>query len=96
MAREIERKFLVKDDGWRAQVVKSAHYRQAYFTEGGTCSIRVRVEEQGRAAVVLGYEARRESDGEVCATGHTRLACVGRDGRLRRGQLGRQPAEAVQ
>ena len=42
------------------------------------------VEEAGRAAVTLAYEARRESDGEVCATGSTRLACVGRDGRLRR------------
>jgi acyl-CoA thioesterase FadM len=44
----------------------------------------VRVAEAGRAAVVLGYEARRESDGAVCATGTTKLACVGRDGKLRR------------
>jgi len=47
-------------------------------------AIRVRVEEAGRAAVTLAYEARRESDGEVCATGSTKLACVGRDGRLQR------------
>ncbi len=44
MAREIERKFLVKDDSWRAQVVKTARYRQAYLTEGGACSIRVRID----------------------------------------------------
>ncbi len=44
MASEIERKFLVKNDGWRSQVVISSHYRQGYLTEGGTCSIRVRID----------------------------------------------------
>ena len=44
MAREIERKFLVRGEGWRSQVVKTARYRQGYLTEGGTCSIRVRID----------------------------------------------------
>ena len=44
----------------------------------------VRVAERGNAAVTLEYEARRERDGEVCATGATKLACVGKDGKLRR------------
>ena len=44
MAREIERKFLVTGDDWRNQVVKSARYRQGYLTEGGACSIRVRID----------------------------------------------------
>jgi len=47
-------------------------------------NIALAVQEVGRVAVVLGYECRRERDGEICATGSTRLACVGTDGRLRR------------
>ena len=47
-------------------------------------AIAVRVAVPGKAAVVLDYECRRESDGAVCATGSTKLACVGRDGKLRR------------
>ncbi len=43
MAREIERKFLVADDRWRAAVESSCRYRQGYLTEGGACSIRVRI-----------------------------------------------------
>lgn len=43
MAQEIERKFLVVDDGWRAQVRSSSRYRQGYLSEGGRCSVRVRV-----------------------------------------------------
>src|SRR5688572_22410605 len=53
--------------------------------------IRLRIAEAGKAAVTIEYEARRERDGEVCATGSTKLACVGRDGRLRR-----LPPELVQ
>jgi acyl-CoA thioester hydrolase len=47
-------------------------------------AIRLRIADAGRVAVTLEYEARRERDGEVCATGATKLACVGRDGKLRR------------
>lgn len=43
MAQEIERKFLVLDDRWRDQVESSCRYRQGYLTEGGACSIRVRI-----------------------------------------------------
>jgi acyl-CoA thioester hydrolase len=46
--------------------------------------IRVRVAERGNAAVTLEYEVRRATGADVTATGTTRLACVGRDGRLRR------------
>lgn len=74
----------IEDDGNLLQVVEflCRYHKPVDYDE--VVAIRVRVASSGRAAVVLEYEARRESDGEVCATGSTRLACVGRDGRLRR------------
>jgi len=74
----------IEDDGDLLQVVdfQCRYHKPVDYDE--VVAIRVRVEEAGRAAVTLAYEARRESDDEVCATGSTRLACVGRDGRLRR------------
>jgi adenylate cyclase len=44
MAREIERKFLVINDGWRASIRASARYRQGYLANTGRCSVRVRTE----------------------------------------------------
>jgi adenylate cyclase len=44
MAREIERKFLVVNDDWRAQVSSTARYRQGYLSGSGKCSVRVRVD----------------------------------------------------
>ena len=74
----------IEDDGDLLQVVdfQCRYHKPVDYDE--VVAIRVRVEEAGRAAVTLAYEARRESDGEVCASGRTRLACVGRDGLLRR------------
>ncbi|MBK9130981.1 MAG: CYTH domain-containing protein [Gammaproteobacteria bacterium] len=43
MAQEIERKFLVTSDDWRAQARSSARYRQGYLANEGRCSVRVRV-----------------------------------------------------
>lgn len=40
---EIERKFLVKDDGWRREVVDSADLRQGYLANTQSSSVRVRV-----------------------------------------------------
>lgn len=42
MGREIERKFLVKDDAWRAGARGTA-YRQGYLSAGGGPTVRVRV-----------------------------------------------------
>lgn len=44
MATEIERKFLVKNDGWRAQAQPGVRFRQGYLTGSGKASVRVRVE----------------------------------------------------
>ncbi len=44
MATEIERKFLVIGDGWRAQADGGVRYRQGYLGSAPSCSIRVRVD----------------------------------------------------
>jgi len=43
MALEIERKFLVLDDGWRDSVRESAYFRQGYLNNEIHCSVRVRI-----------------------------------------------------
>ncbi|WP_455208537.1 CYTH domain-containing protein [Kaarinaea lacus] len=43
MATEIERKFLVINDGWREQVAQQKLMKQGYFAGGGKASIRVRI-----------------------------------------------------
>lgn len=42
MGIEIERKFLVAGDGWRALVTRSATLRQGYLASGGVATVRVR------------------------------------------------------
>ena len=74
----------IEDDGFLLQVIEFVCRYHKPVDYDDVVAIRVRIESAGRAAVVLGYEARRERDGEVCATGSTRLACVGRDGKLKR------------
>ena len=43
MAVEIERKFLVNDDSWREQVLRSSKMQQGYLNEAKQSSVRVRV-----------------------------------------------------
>ena len=43
MATEIERKFLVVNDGWREHVTSHKSMMQGYFAGGGKASIRVRI-----------------------------------------------------
>lgn len=42
MAREIERKFLVKGSSWRDGAI-GVHYRQGYLHSSRECSVRVRI-----------------------------------------------------
>ncbi|MEK6747768.1 MAG: CYTH domain-containing protein [Pseudomonadota bacterium] len=44
MAEEIERKYLVVNEHWRAAATHSAVYRQGYLTQSGPASVRVRIE----------------------------------------------------
>lgn len=43
MAEEIERKFLVTGDGWRAAADEGRPIRQAYLSDGGRAAVRVRI-----------------------------------------------------
>lgn len=43
MPREIERKFLLLDDGWRVSAVKRQRMTQGYLASGPRVSVRVRV-----------------------------------------------------
>ncbi len=49
MAREIERKFLVKGEAWKQQAYAKKHYAQGYLNDihqlGSKSSIRVRIED---------------------------------------------------
>ncbi|SFF61944.1 adenylate cyclase [Fontimonas thermophila] len=90
MALEIERKFLVVGQGWRAQVRRSVEIRQGYLGgEGGRASVRVRL--QGNAAslnikaAVVG-RARTEYEYDIpYADGREMLdtLCVGRIDKIR-------------
>jgi adenylate cyclase len=49
LGREIERKFLVADDGWRGAAVRSMRMEQGYLASSETASVRIRVAgDQGR------------------------------------------------
>lgn len=43
MGMELERKFLVRGDGWRAEVERRAHISQGYLNRDGKVAVRVRV-----------------------------------------------------
>jgi adenylate cyclase len=45
MGKEIERKFLVINDDWRAGASHTAEYSQGYLNEPVSCSVRVRIED---------------------------------------------------
>jgi adenylate cyclase len=53
MGVEIERKFLIKDDGWRDGVTARAHIRQAYLALGGKATIRVRIKNESDATLTI-------------------------------------------
>jgi adenylate cyclase len=53
VAQEIERKFLVADDGWRAGADRGRRLRQAYLAETEHASIRVRIEDDSLAALTV-------------------------------------------
>lgn len=50
MAEEIERKFLLRSDAWRAEVGDSVHIVQGYLARGERSAVRVRV--QGELAQI--------------------------------------------
>ena len=74
----------IEDEGNLLQVVEFVCRYHKPVDYDDVVSIRVRVAEAGRGGVGVEYEARPERDDAGCATGGTKLACVGRDGKLRR------------
>jgi adenylate cyclase len=53
MAFEIERKFLVRGDGWRQNAMIKASIRQAYLASGERSSTRVRITNGTHATVTI-------------------------------------------
>ena len=46
MAIEIEHKFLLANDDWRKQIIRSVNYRQGYLSSVATSSIRIRTSNE--------------------------------------------------
>lgn len=53
MGVEIERKFLVSQNGWRAEVVRARRIRQGYLALKGTTSVRIRCIDDRFAALTI-------------------------------------------
>ncbi len=51
MAFEIERKFLVRNEGWRGGVSGQIAIRQAYLATDGNASVRVRIRDNSQATL---------------------------------------------
>ena len=56
MALEIERKFRVRDDGWKRHVVRARRLRQAYLTKNDRISMRVRIDGDETATLTIKTE----------------------------------------
>ena len=53
MAAEIERKFLVKGDGWKASADAGSRLQQAYLASTDGCAIRVRMKDDAKAFLTI-------------------------------------------
>lgn len=53
MAKEIERKYMVKNDGWRADVSSSSSFLQAYIASGKDRSVRIRIMDGKKAKLTI-------------------------------------------
>jgi adenylate cyclase len=53
MASEVERKFLVTGDGWKAQAGRGKALVQAYLASTATASIRVRIVDDAEAVITI-------------------------------------------
>ncbi len=55
MAREVERKFLVASDGWRAAARQGAQLRQFYLAAQEDRSVRVRIRDDAEARLTMKF-----------------------------------------
>lgn len=70
MAVEIERKFLVRSDGWRAHATRAISMRQGYFDTAGSVTVRVRRADERAVLTIKGPAlglARAEYEYEIPA-----------------------------
>jgi adenylate cyclase len=51
--KEIERKFVVANDGWRRGADRGKQVRQAYLAETDRAVVRVRIEDDARASLTI-------------------------------------------
>lgn len=63
MGIEIERKFLVRGEAWRGEVLTSSRLRQGYLSHGEETTVRVRTDER-RAWLTIKTQTRGISRGE--------------------------------
>ena len=54
MALEVERKFLVADDAWKRDIIKSEHMRDGLIARFGDGKVRVRQAESGASLTIKG------------------------------------------
>jgi adenylate cyclase len=85
VATEIERKFLVNCEAWRAQAAPGIRFRQGYLAGGGKASVRVRVEGETAniniKSATLGVRRQEYEYPIPLADAHTMLESLC-DGRL--------------
>ncbi len=63
VATEIERKFLVSDDGWRASALSTPiAIRQGYLATGEGASVRIRIADDGAKLTIKGERAGRSRE----------------------------------
>ncbi|MEZ5734671.1 MAG: CYTH domain-containing protein [Novosphingobium sp.] len=53
MGLEIERKFLVRGDGWKSQAISSRRIRQAYLAFSDRVNVRVRILDDAEALLTI-------------------------------------------
>ena len=53
MAQEIERKFLLANEDWRASVESSARLQQGYLSGGSKATVRVRIYDDSEAVLTV-------------------------------------------
>ncbi len=71
-------------EGTQLQVVDlGVRYLRPALYDDLLC-LQTSVRERGQASITLSYEVVRVEDGEVLAQGETKLACIGKDGKLQR------------
>lgn len=74
----------MEDGGLLLQIVHAELRYRAPVTYDDEILVTTRVGERRRASITLEYEVRRADGDSLVATGRTTLACVDRDGALRR------------